>query len=245
MRSDTLLTLFVVTALLAACGAPEVKAPEAPTPAPTATRRPRPSPTPTPSPALQASAPSSYRDPVGSLRFMFQVKNLSEFAVEQVRATVSLKNGEGEVIAEQSAYARLDLLRPAELAPVLVVFFLTSPEYADYDISVDGARADRLAELLHPALEIVELSGRVGEWVPYEVLGRVLNSSEQDVEAVLVTAYCFDSQGRTTAIVSGGPEQRAIPAGESSEFLLSVGSSAGEIAACAARAEGLAPQLTD
>jgi hypothetical protein len=179
------------------------------------------------------------------LRFLFQAQNLSTFPVERVQATVSLRNGEGQVLAQRSAYAKSDLLRPGESAPVLVVFFLTSPAFDSYDIDLQAHRADYVAELLHPALEIVDLSGRVGEWVPYEVLGRVVNTGEHDVGSVMVTATCFDSQGRTVAIVSGGPEQRLIPAGESSEFLLSVGSMAGEIADCEARAEGLTPHDTD
>ena len=123
----------------------------------------------------------------------------------------------------------------------MVVFFLTSPEFDSYDIDLEAHRADYVAELLHPALEIADLSGRAGEWVPYEILGRVVNTSEHDAGSVMVTATCFDSAGRTVAVVSGGPEQRLIPAGESSEFLLSVGSMAGDIADCEARAEGLTP----
>jgi len=243
MRRNCLITLVLASAFLAACASPAIVKPEAPTP--TATRLPGPSPTPTPAAVLEISATSSYSDPVGSLRFLFQVTNISPFPVERVCATVYLEDGEGELIAQQRAYAKSDLLKPGESAPVLVVFFLTSPEYARYDIAAEGHSADYLSEHLHPALEIEGLSGRVGEWVPYEVLGRVLNAGEHDVESVMVTANCFDSQGRTTAIVSGAPEQRSIPAGESSDFLLSVGSMAGEIAHCEALVEGLIPYGQD
>ncbi|MDH4208319.1 MAG: hypothetical protein OEV76_05545, partial [Anaerolineae bacterium] len=158
---------------------------------------------------------------------------------ERIRATIHLRDGGGRPIATQSAYAKMDLLNPGKSVPVLVVFFLASPEFAYYDIELEAHRADYLLQLAHSSLEIVDLSGRAGQWVPYEVLGRVLNSGEQDAESVAVVSSCFDSAGRIAAIVSGKPEQRLIPAGESSEFLLSVGSLAGSIVECRAYAEGL------
>ncbi len=239
MRPSQLITLLVASVLLAACTEPAADRPAVPTPPVTATLSPDPSATPTPAPSMGTATANVYQDPAGSLRFLFEVRNLSRFPVERVRATIRLRDEDDQVIAWQSAYARTDVLSPGEAASVLVVFFLTSPEFDSHEIGVDAHRADYLLELVHPALEIVDLSGRVGQWVPYEVLGRVLNAGEGDAESVRVVASCFDSQGRVAAIISGRPEHRLIPAGESSEFLLSVGSTAGDIVGCKARAQGL------
>ena len=238
MRAGHVLILLVATVLLAACAQPQARSLEVPTP-PIATLPPEPSPTPTTQPSIGTGAVNMYQDPVGSLRFLFEVKNRNDYPVERVRATIFLRDGDDREIAAQSAYARMDLLKPGESAPVLMVFFLASPEFASYDIELEAHRADYLQELLHPSLEVVDLSGRVGQWVPYEVVGRVVNSGDSDAESVAVIAGCFDSQGRMAAIVSGKPEQRFIPAGESSEFLLSVGSLAGSIVDCRVYAEGL------
>lgn len=239
MRPGHALTLLAAIVLLAACARPDVDSRQVSTPSPTATLPPEPAPVPTPAPSMATAALNVYEDPVGSLRFLFEVKNLNRYPVERIRATIRLRDGNGRPMAAQSAYARMDLLDPGESVPVLVVFFLASPEFARYDIEVEAHRADYIHELLHPSLEVIDLSGRVGQWVPYEVLGRVLNSGDHDAESVAITASCFDSEGRMAAIVSGKPERRLIPAGESSEFLLSVGSLAGSIVDCRAYAEGL------
>jgi hypothetical protein len=239
MRLLRALTVFVPVSMLCACSGPPGHIAATPSPPATSTVSPRPAPSATPAPSLDTTPATVYEDPVGSLRFLFEVTNLSEFPLERVRASVDLRARGGALLSSQEAYAKVGLLQPGESAPVLVVFFLSNPDFSSYEIRVEAARADYLLALMCPELEIADLSARVGEWVPYEVLGRVLNAGESDAESVTVTASCVDSEGRIAAIISGSPEQRLIPAGESSEFLLSVGSTAAPIAECRARAEGL------
>lgn len=168
-----------------------------------------------------------------------EVRNANDYAVENIRTTVVLRDEVGETVASQSAYAKLDLLEPSERAPVLVVFFLEHPPYATHQIHVDGQRAEYLQDLLHPALEVVDVSARVGEWVPYEVAGKVHNAGQGDAEAVTLFVTCHDAQLRPVAIGTGRPSSRVIPAGAASEFLISVGAVAGEIESCRVQVEGL------
>jgi hypothetical protein len=182
-----------------------------------------------------------YEDPVGSLRFLFDVENTNDYPVERVRACVVLRDEEGRAVASRSAYARLDLLGPGERTSVMVVFFLISPDFATHDIRIDAQEADYVIQLLSPALEIVDPAGRVGEWVPYEVLGKVHNASSLDAESVTLAVTCYDVQGRIVAIGTGRPDDRTIAAGESSEFLVSLGAVAGNVDRCRVQVEGLIP----
>lgn len=240
MRATHILVLLLMAVSLTACldatQVPEVVAPRPPTPT-----IPAPSPTPTASPVLETFSENMYEDPVGSLRFLLDVENANDYPVEGVRASVALQDEEGRTVASQSGYARLDLLGPGERAPVMVVFFLASPDFATHDIRIDAQKADYLMQLLNPRLEIVDPSGRVGEWVPYEVLGKVHNASSLDAESVTLAVTCFDVQGRIVAIGTGRPDDRTIPAGESSEFLVSLGAVSGDVDRCRVQAEGLIP----
>jgi hypothetical protein len=241
MRAKHLLILLSIPVFLTAClnGAtsPEVTPQREATP----TRIPKALPTPTPPPAFEMVSENAYEDPVGSLRFLMEVENANEYPVENVSATVVLRDEEGKAIASRSAYARLDLLEAGDMAPVLVVFFLTHPEFATHDVEIDARRADYLARLLHPGLEIVEVSGRIGEWVPYEVLGQVHNAGLQDAESVTLSVTCYDVNGRIVAIATGRGSDRVIPAHGSSDFLVSLGALAGDVDRCRVRAEGLVP----
>jgi len=182
-----------------------------------------------------------YEDPVGSLRFLLEVENANDYPVERISVSVILQDGEGRTVASRSAYARLDLLEPGERASVMVVFFLVSPDFVTHDIHIEAHKADYMTQLLSPALEIVDPAGRVGEWVPYEVLGKVHNASSLDAESVTLAVTCYDIQGKIVAIGTGRPADRTIPAGESSEFLVSLGAVAGNVDKCRAQAEGLIP----
>jgi hypothetical protein len=183
---------------------------------------------------------TAYEDPVGTLRFLFEVENLSDHPVERARAEVVLLDARGNVVASRSGYARLDLLPPGETAAVLVTFFLSTPEFASYRIRVHGHRADYLAEQLHSSLQIVDHSVRVGEWVPYEVLGEVQNTGDVDAEAVTLAVTCYGDDGGVVAVSSGSPSDRTIPAGGSSPFLISIGTGAAALNTCKVQVEGLA-----
>ena len=241
MRLKHLLILLFIPIFLSSCldgpATPEGGSQRAATP----TRIPRASPTPTPPLAFETVSENAYQDPVGSLRFLVEVENANDYPVESVSATVVLRDEEGRAVASQSAYARLDLLEAGDVAPVLVVFFLAHPDFATHDLEIDAQRADYLAQLLHPALEVVDLSGRIGEWVPYEVLGQVHNAGPLDAQSVTLSVTCYDADEQIVAIGTGRPTDRVILAHGSSEFLVSLGALAGNIDKCRVRAEGLVP----
>ncbi len=235
----TVLPLLVLGALVCACGGGQV-APEAiPSREPTPTLVARPSPTPTPLLTFETSGETVYQDSVGSTRFLFEVRNTNEIPTERVWATVKLRDAEGQLLVSQTGYARLDILEPGASAPVLVVFFLSSPDFASYEINVGAHEADYLPELVQGHLEIADLQTRVGEWVPYEVLGEVHNDTDTDAESVTLVVSCRDGDGRTVAIATGRPESRYVGAGESSEFLVTVGHVAGDVETCSVQVEGL------
>jgi hypothetical protein len=210
-----------------------------PSPRVTATLVPEPSPTPPPPLAFEILGVNSYEDPVGSLRFLLEVRNTNDFDVEGVTATVSLQDADGQMVDFGSGYAKLDILGAGDTAPVMLVFFLKAPEFSAYDIEIQGQEADYMASLLHPELQIVDDSGRVGQWVPYEVLGEVHNMGDRDAKSVALVVTCYDVDGKIVAIGTGRPAERSIPAGSSSDFLISMGAVAGEIASYRVQVEGL------
>jgi hypothetical protein len=199
----------------------------------------KPSPTPTPLLTFETSGETVYLDSVGSTRFLFEIRNTNQAATERVWARVDLYDAEGLLMASQTAYARLDTLEPDGSAPVLVVFFLSSPDFASYEISVGAHEADYLPELVHSGLELAEEQTRVGEWVPYEVLGEVRNDTDVDAESVTLVVSCHDAEERVVAVGTGRPESRDIGAGQSSQFLVTVGHVAGEVENCTVQVEAL------
>jgi len=237
--------ILLIIALTSGCG--NLVTTPVPTPSPLATTTlvPDPSPTPVPPLVFDISGMNFYEDPVGSLRFLLEVRNMNDFDVEGVKATVSLQDAEGQIVDSRSGYARLDVLRAGGTAPIVVVFFLRAPEFSAYKVEIEGQEADYLAGLLHTHLQVVEETGRVGQWVPYEVLGQIQNAGDRDAESVTLAVTCYDVGGKVVAVASGRPTDRTIPAGGSSDFVVSIGALAGEIVSCEAQAEGLTASYVD
>ncbi len=232
-------TLVLIAILVAACASPTNLPVESPQPRTTPSFTPPPSPTTEPPLRFEIRGENLYEDAVGSLRLLFEIRNLNPFEVEDVRTTVVLRDAEGQTVASQYAYARVNVLRPGGTSPVMVVFFLGAPGFSTYDVDVHAEKAEHLAGMLHPALEIVDDVGRVGQWVPYEVLGEVQNVGDSEADSVTLVVTCYDDQGRLVAIGTGAPQARSIPAGASSEFLVSIGAVAGEIASFEVQVQGL------
>jgi len=238
-RRNAVVVLLCVAILITGCGDTAGSPPEIPRPQATPTIAPVPSPTLAPRLRFDIWGVNSYQDAVGSLRFLFEVRNLNDSAVEGVRAQVILRDVEGHIVGSQQAYARLDLLGPGDTAPIMIVFFLTAPEFHTYDVEIEAERADHVQSLLHPSLHVVDDTGRVGQWVPYEVLGLARNAGDSDAESVSLHITCYDEEGTVVAVGSGAPEERTILAGDSSDFLVSLGAVAGQVSNCKVQVEGL------
>lgn len=232
-------TIVLVALAIVACGNPTPAPLEVPQLQATPTITAQPSPTPPAPLAFEVLGENLYEDPVGSLRFLFEVRNINDFDVESLRATVILRDADGEPVASQSGYSRLDVVRLGDTAPVMVVFFLVAPDFATHEVKIEAQEADYLSGLLHPRLAVVDEEGRVGQWVPYEVLGEVQNRGNSAAQSVTVVITCYNEDGNVVAVGTGAPEQRVIPAGGSSEFLASIGAVSGEIATCKVQVEGL------
>jgi hypothetical protein len=238
------ITVFVVV-LTSGCGDPATRPLLTPSPRVTTTSVPTTSPTALPLLEFDITGVNFFEDPVGSLRFLLEVRNTNDFDVEDVKATISLKGTEGEDVDCQSGYARLDVLRAGDTAPIMVVFFLRGPEFSTYEVEIRGQKADYLAGLLHQDLRVVDEVGRIGQWVPYEVLGQVYNDGGGDAESVTLIVTCHGIDGKVVAVGTGRPTERTIPAGGSSDFLVSMGAVAGDIASCRVQVEGLVSGYSD
>jgi hypothetical protein len=238
-RNLVAVALVAIGMLMGACANRTTTFIDSPQPQTTPAFTPPPSPTAPPALAFEIQGENLYEDPVGSLRLLFEVRNLNPLTVEDLRVTVTLRDAGGETVASQFAHARLNVLRAGDSAPAMVVFFLGAPGFSSYEVGVYAEEGGYLAGLLHPGLEIVDDLGRVGEWVPYEVLGQVQNVGASDAESVTLVVTCYDEDGRVVAIGSGAPKERTIPAGGSSEFLVSIGALAGEIASYKVQVQGL------
>ncbi len=240
-----IVTIVIILGLTSGCGNAVGTPVVTPSPPAETTVVPKPSPPPRPSLVFDILGVNSYEDPVGSLRFLLEVRNMNDFDVENVKATVFLHDTDGQTIQSETGYARLDVLRTGGRLHIMVVFFLASPEFSTYEVQIEGQEADYLAELLHQDLQIVEQTGRVGQWVPYEVLGQVHNAGGRDAESVNLVVACYDDDGKVVAVGTGRPAERVIPVGDSADFLVSIGAVAGEIANCNVQAEGLIANYAD
>lgn len=197
--------------------------------------------TPTPEPLrLQVRGITRERDPVGHLRFLFEVANLGSRPVAGVRAVVRLLDSEQRVVGEESSRTWLELIEPGHSAAVLVVFE-DPPEFAEHRIELSAAEAGRILSRIHPGTRILAARWRIGQFRPYEILGKVINGGDEIAYNVSLIAACYDDQRRVVAIALGHPKILTLHPGQTSPFRVEVLHSAAEVALCKVHVTGARP----
>lgn len=189
---------------------------------------------------LEVRGLTTERDPVGHLRFLFEVANLGSRPVAGVRAVVRLLDSEQRVVGEGSSRTWLELIEPGRSAAVLVVFE-DPPEFAEHRIELSAAEVDRIPSRIHLGTRIAAARWRRGQFVPYEILGKATNRGDEIAYNVSLIAICYDAQRRVVSITLGHPKMLALEPGQASPFRLEVLHTAAEVTLCKVHASAARP----
>lgn len=208
----------------------EVEATEAPV-SEAPTEAPEPTETPKPVMAAEVLSVGWYEDSIGSLWFVGELENTGDVDLASVEVIVSLKSGDGTLAAVDSSYAGLDVVYPGEVAPFSVLFFLETPtEWADYEINIQTEAASSFDYATsYRDLEIVDSSGKAGEFAAYQIVGQIQNTGEQDAEFVEITVTLYDAGGNVVGVDSSYTEFDIVKVEQVSPFDIQVLSVAGDV----------------
>jgi murein DD-endopeptidase MepM/ murein hydrolase activator NlpD len=175
-------------------------------------------PTPTPTPLPFTIAGLSFQEtPVGGLWCFGEVYNTTSMAIEQVQVLVRLFDEAGEVVAADSGFVALDVLRPGERAPFAILFPRLPAQFSRYEALPLGGVALTPKASYYLELEAGDLEAdRQGETLTLS--GVVRNKGEADAEKVRVTVAGYNGEGRVVAMRQVSSAAPLLPPGAEAPF---------------------------
>lgn len=143
-----------------------------------------------------------------------EVKNLASGPVSGVSVTATLKNQQGKVIGELTAFSLLDVIPPGGASPFFAPFTVGKTTAASVDAKVDASEGGVEG---NGFLEIAEDAGGIVGPL-YEVTGVARNRHSQPVRFPKVVATFYDGSGRIIGAAFSYLESDVLKPGESAPF---------------------------
>jgi LysM repeat protein len=192
-------------------------------------------PTPTPVPYTIENV-GLYPTAVGSLWFLGEVHNTTGQPIEQVRVKVMLRDDNGKVLAESSAFAALDLIAPGSRSPFAVLFTTPPDRFANYQVVALAGVISTHAGKNYRDVSVVRYWGQPQGSV-LTISGEIKNTGTLDAEAVTIIITAYDNGNRVVATRAADLSMNRLHAGETAPFQVNLLSADGPIVSYAVQVQ--------
>ncbi len=159
---------------------------------------------------------SSYKDNVGNLWLVGEVRNDTRQNVEAVKLVASLLDDHGALLDTGFAYAEVSILRPSQRAPFGIVVVDPPARYHHSTLQVAWSTTTDQPPAGVTLLSSTTRPSAVPSW--RYIVGEVRNTSGGPVEQVTIVATMYNANGTVVAVASGSPDVDDLPAGQTSRF---------------------------
>jgi hypothetical protein len=166
-------------------------------------------------------------DEDGYITFLGLVTNTGEFELSFVELNFTLRDESGIPVASDYTYSLLDVIPPGGSSPFTMYFFdIPYAPWESYEIIIDGELNDFFSPYLD--YEIVSASLQEGD-SGYEIAGEIQNTGLRNAEFTAIYAVVYNSSNEIIAADFTFSEAEVIAPGESSNFVLSILDTIGDV----------------
>jgi LysM repeat protein len=186
-------------------------------------------PTPTPIPPPMAIRKLNFQSmPLGGMWALGEVFNLSSDPVSEVVAQVSLFDGEGQLLASETAYPQLDVIPPQKAVAFAILFDSPPRHFAQYQALVLAGVPTAPNTRYYLDLLATDVQAQATDATRYRVSGDLQNVGPSDVEQLRVLVTAYDEEDHIIAVRQTNLPVSVLRAGATTPFeaeLTVVGSS--------------------
>lgn len=180
---------------------------------------------------------SFFNTPLGGLWCLGEIENDTETHLEQAGVTIALLDDAGGIIAQEQAYAGINLLPPGARAP-FAVHFAAAPRSFDSYQATPWKGIQGYVGSYYLDLQVAEAAGAGERYTTYTVTGSIANVGPEDAVEVVVTVTLYDALGRVVGMRQAVPEHNVIPRGGRTTFSVGLTPAGGPVASFNAVAQG-------
>jgi hypothetical protein len=173
---------------------------------------------------------SYYYSITDSLWFVGELENTGDADLSNVRVTIALQEAGGDLLAVETGYVDLEVVRPGEVAPFQVLFSEGPRDWDDYEVTLEADPAESWNYAFsYRELEAGDHSGQGIEPGGYRIVGRVQNTGSEGAEYVKIIATLYNARGEVVGVGSTYSQADRIPPGGRSPFEIELYSMAGPV----------------
>ena len=174
----------------------------------------------------------------GTLRFVGEVQNNAEVAIEDVYVRVQLFDGDGAQLTDEEWSIPMNLILAGDRSPFEVLFIHPPADWSTYKVEARAEQADFMLRYTYRDLEIVDHTSEVPDFGDYKISGLVKNTGGKVARFVLATATLYDPEGTVVAVDYTFVEADLLDPGATSSFEMTILSSSGPADSYRLQAQG-------
>jgi LysM repeat protein len=158
-------------------------------------------PSPTPTPPPMAIRKLNFKPmPLGGLWALGEIYNSGSDPVAEVMVEVSLFDGDGQLLASQTAFPQLDVVPAREAISFAILFDNPPRQFAQYQAVVLAGVPMSPNTRYYLDLVATDLQGQATDATHYRVRGDLKNIGLSDVEDLRLLVTAYDDEARVTAV---------------------------------------------
>lgn len=158
-----------------------------------------PTPTPTP-PPMTIRKLNFQQTPAGGLWASGEIHNPGSDPVSEVMVQISLFDGDGQLLASETAFPQLDVVPPGQAVSFAILFSNPPREFAQYQAVVLAGVPMSPNTRYYLDLVASDLQGQAVDAARYRVKGDLQNVGTSDVEGLRLLVTAYDDQDRVIAV---------------------------------------------
>lgn len=158
-----------------------------------------PTPTPTPPPMTIRSL-NFQQTPLGALWALGEVYNPGSDPLSEVMLQVSLFDGDGQLLASETAFPQLDVVPPGQAVSFAILYPDPPPHFAQYQAVILAGVPMSPNTRYYLDLVASDLQGQTADAARYRVKGDLQNVGASDAENLRLLVTAYDDQDRVIVV---------------------------------------------
>lgn len=197
-----------------------------------------PTPTPTPPPMVIRGL-NFQQAPMGSLWVLGEIYNPDSGPLSEAVVQVSLFDGSGQSLANETAFPQLDVIPARQAVPFAILFSDPPRQFAQYQAVVLAGVPMSPNTRYYLDLTASDLQGQVVGATGYRVTGELLNVGTSDVENLRVVVTAYDDQDRVIAVRQANLPVSVLRSASTTLFEVELTLTGSPVATYSVQAQGL------
>lgn len=165
-----------------------------------------------------AESHSSYISSNGILHVVGEVNNNLDSTVKNVQITATFFDSTNNIIATVATQSMLNIILPGEKSPFEILLSDQTKINQVNNYSLIVSNYGKPIDILSQNLRIISDNSYISKSEYYNIHGKILNEGPSKSTYTIVTATCYDTNGKVVGVTNGFTDPAIVISGRETQF---------------------------